>query len=97
MAAEHRNSSQIFPAKVEPRLSYIVCVFFIVIYIYKSANAVKKLQIIFCNPLTKIALFCVSIHSVPSNILSPFTVTQQLLLPDEIIVGKKRHYNCLCH
>jgi len=77
---------------------YSMCFFFsIVIYIYKSANAVKKLQIIFCNPVTQIVLLCVTIFSVPSNILSPFTVTRQLLLPYEAIVGKKRHYNCICH
>ena len=75
---------------------YCMC-FLIVIYIYISANAVKKLQNIFCNPLTQIVLPCVSIHSVPSNILSPFTVTRQQLLPDDITVGKERHYNCLCH
>jgi len=55
-----------------------------------------KLQIIFCNPLTQIALLCVT-YCVPSNILSPFTFTQQRLLPDEVIVDKKRHYNCICH
>jgi len=97
MAAKHRNSSQVFPTRVERRLSYTVCVFFSnVIYIYKSVNAVMKLQIIFCNPLTQIALLCVT-YCVPSNILSPFTFTRQPLLPDEVIVDKKRHYNCICH
>jgi hypothetical protein len=76
---------------------YSMCVFFSsVIYIYKSANAVVKLQIIFCNPLTQIALLCVT-YCVPPIILSPVTVTRQPLLPDEALVGKKRHYNCICH
>ena len=73
-----------FPRRTTTVL-YSMC-FLSVIYIYMSANAVMKLQIIFCNPITQIALLCVTI-----TVLCPFKYPLSFYCHSTAIAARQSH------